>query len=153
MSSLARILICSTLLLSVIYSSTLLEDLQDEAKVKAMLEKVEELLQKTDDGTVCSLGTHVNNDKCDTNNDWCDDYDTLSGNCTRCSFWAWQVRDYQQGFYCATHWWAWFLIFLGIIVGLALLTFLLKYFCRGTTKKTTAYPNANRYETDLMNMR
>ena len=153
MANLAKILICSTLLLSVIYSSSLLEDLQDEAKVKAMLAKVEELLQKADDGTVCSLGYHVNDGKCDTNDDWCDDYDSLSGNCTRCSFWAWTVTDISQGDYCATHWWAWVLIFLGVLLGLALLVFLLKYFCRGSTKKATAHPNAGRYETDLINLR
>ena len=150
-----KALICCSLLISMISCSSLIEDLQDETKIRAMLSKVEDLLQTLDDGTPCQLGTHINDGKCDTNNDWCDDYDVLSGNCTRCSFWAWMKIDYQQGNHCVTKWWAWFLIFLAVLLGLALLVFLLKFCFRGTCKKATGAGGyagvADRYASEAHN--
>ena len=78
------------------------------------------LLQVTKDGSVCIVGYHKDDDKCVSNNDWCDSYDEQYGNCKDCNFWTWTVNHDTQGTYCATHWWAVVLIILAIILGILL---------------------------------
>ena len=85
--------------------------------------------QKTSGGEVCYKGTHLNKGKCDTNADWCNNYDEVSGNCSECSKWAWKQNDNIQGNYCATHWWAWFLIILGCILLAGLIGAAIYYCC------------------------
>jgi len=55
--------------------------------------------------------------------------------CKDCSFWAWTVEHDTQGTYCATHWWAVFLIILAILLGI-LLCLGLCYFAYMAYKKS-----------------
>ena len=72
------------------------------------------------DDVTCDRGFHEDDDECVSNNDWCNDYNEVTQNCEECSFWVWEVEDVNQGNYCATHWWAVFLIILAILLGVAL---------------------------------
>ena len=78
------------------------------------------LFQKTSDGVECLRGTHLDDDKCVSNTDWCDHYNEVTKNCEDCNFWTWTKNNEEQGNYCATHWWAVALIILAILLGIAL---------------------------------
>ena len=97
--------------------------------------------QKTSSGEVCYKGKHLDDDKCVSNNDWCNNYDDFSGNCSECSKWAWQQNNDKQGNYCATHWWAWVLIILGSILLACLIAAAIWYCCcvKHGKKKASGY--------------
>ena len=86
-------------------------------------------LQVDENGNKCERGKHLDNGKCISNEDWCNNFDSQSGNCSECSKWAWQQNNQYQGDYCATHWWAWVLIILGSILLACLLAGAIYYCC------------------------
>ena len=92
-------------------------------------------VNKLTDGTICPRGTHTDDDKCVSNTDWCRKFNNVSLGCEDCKFWAWKTENFEQSNYCATHWWIWFLIFLGILLLLAIILALVKTFCFGKNKK------------------
>ena len=99
--------------------------------------------QKTSDGTECIQGQHLDDDKCVSNNDWCNTYDKTAGNCSDCSKWTWKQNNQKQGDYCATKWWAWVLIFLGSLLLAGLIAAAIWYCCcfNHGKKKTSRYGN------------
>ena len=98
-----------------------------------------ELLQMTSNGDECEKGKHLDDDKCVSNNDWCDHYNGVSFNCDECNFWTWTVNNEEQGNYCATHWWAVVLIILAILLGVALCCGLLGWLWMRSKKRAVQH--------------
>ena len=97
-------------------------------------------LQQAPDGTVCTKGMHLDNDLCISNEDWCDEFNNETLSCDSCSFWVWEVESQEQGNWCATHWWAVFLICLAILLGVLLCVGLCAWLALKAGQKSSAKP-------------
>lgn len=71
----------------------------------------------------CNLGTHLDNNTCVKNTEYCDNYDKSTKNCIDCNwytFWTDYADRPWQGSYCTIHWWLFALWMLGLVLLLIL---------------------------------
>ena len=89
----------------------------------------------------CAMGTHENNGKCVSNNEGCSKKtlvsrvvkskttsSTITGNCSKCSFFQWMTKSDVQGNYCYNRWWMNVIVVFSAVVGLALLVSAIGFF-------------------------
>lgn len=94
-------------------------------------------------GCRCENGYHNWNKKCVSNSDKCKEYDPATGNCARCEWYSWMVRNENNpstagnGNWCENRWWLWLLIALGALFLLGILGGIICYCCCGKKKKKT----------------
>ena len=112
----------------------------------AMISMIRAEVDKLDDGTICPRGTHRDDNKCVSNTDWCRKFNNVSLGCEDCKFWAFKTENFEQSNYCATHWWVWFLIFLGILLLLAIIGALVQICCLGKNRKKKEGMYEKQYE-------
>jgi len=84
----------------------------------------------------CSVGWHVENTRCRGNAEYCSNYDSATGNCASCKWYAWWVKNdglsangTKTGNFCQNRWWFVLYIFMVTLILLNLIIGLIMYFC------------------------
>ena len=83
----------------------------------------------------CEKGSHLVNNKCVKNTDWCHNahYDPTTYSCNKCKWWTFHVKhdkfSSSTGNYCETRWYLWVIIIQAIFFVILIILLIICWCC------------------------